>query len=510
MNDVKDDNPTSSLSSLSPAEAAQSLFTNSTILAPMVRASTTPLRTLALHHGATLTYTEELIDRSIFPAERIVNSELGTVDYRIPIGHYPAKVQKRMMADGDNPDLCEGAVLLRIDPLVERDRLIYQIGTGESGLAMQAVERVVHDVAGVDVNMGCPKKFSVGGGMGSALLSDPKRACDILSTLRRNISKPVSAKIRLLHPTDPRPTLDFVRSLINAGANAIAIHGRIVGDESQINARWDTLVEVVKHLKETESGIPIIVNGDLYTHADIREMRRRSGCDGVMLARPALYNMGLFRNEEETDGRAKKEDEGVSNDEDEIPLSRFQTAKHSGYYGYTSPLLMSRTAMIQEYIARCVRYRTHSKNAKYVVCEMMNARRAPTSRVPFLDMGLEGGQTIASVCQCRSLEHLVKLWDVRWTIPLPSAAASADGEKSNDTVQGGSIARAAEGMGDLHNYDDRYFLDPEQFHKERVIGACEKDGKMDIGEDIDEKKSEDEGGDSLPVSKRPKLLNERK
>jgi len=71
-----------------------------------------------------------------------------------------------MMADGDNPDLCAGAVLLRIDPTLERDRLIYQIGTGEAGLAMQAVERVVQDVAGVDVNMGCPKKFSVSGGMG--------------------------------------------------------------------------------------------------------------------------------------------------------------------------------------------------------------------------------------------------------------------------------------------------------------------------------------------------------
>lgn len=86
--------------------------------------------------------------------------------------------------------------------------------------------------------MGCPKKFSVSGGMGSALLSDVKRACDIIFTLRRNLSKPVSAKIRLLDPDDPKPTFDFVRSLINAGANAITIHGRIVGDESHTTARW--------------------------------------------------------------------------------------------------------------------------------------------------------------------------------------------------------------------------------------------------------------------------------
>lgn len=59
-----------------------------------------------------------------------------------------------------------------------------------------------------------------------------------------------------------------MRSLIQSGANAISIHGRIVGDESHTDARWDTLVEVVKMLKETES-VPINVNGmkcDCPTH----------------------------------------------------------------------------------------------------------------------------------------------------------------------------------------------------------------------------------------------------
>ena len=122
--------------------------------------------------------------------------------------------------------------------------------------------------------------------------------CDIISTLRRNVSKPVTAKIRLLDPEDARPTLDFVRALINAGANAITIHGRIVGDESHTNARWGTLVDVVRELKSTES-VPIIINGDLYMREDIREMKHRTGCDGVMLARPALYNISLFNRGDE-------------------------------------------------------------------------------------------------------------------------------------------------------------------------------------------------------------------
>jgi len=133
------------LSQLSPQEAANHLYCNSEILAPMVRASTIPLRTLALSHGASLTYTEELVDRCILPTERIINKELGTIDYRLPISTYSAKVQKRMMNDKDNPDSKHGAVLLRIDPVVEKNKLIYQIGTGESNLALQAATKVIND-----------------------------------------------------------------------------------------------------------------------------------------------------------------------------------------------------------------------------------------------------------------------------------------------------------------------------------------------------------------------------
>ena len=336
----------------------------------------------------------------------------------------------------------------------------------------------------MDVNMGCPKKFSVSGGMGSALLSDVKRACDIISTLRRNLSKPVTAKVRLLDPNDPQPTLDFIKSLIKAGANAITIHGRIVGDESHTMARWTTLVEVVRQLKQTES-VPIIVNGDLYTRADIREMKRRTGCDGVMLARPALYNISLFRRgQDET-----TQDVDIASKYDEIPLPTFQTTNHQGTYGYNSPLLHSRTSIVQEYISHCVRYRVHSKNAKYVVCEMMNSRRAPTNRVPFLNVEYETGQTIANVCKCKSLHELVKIWDVTQTIPLPTTAAN------NGNVAKTCKPHETEAAGDLHNYDDRYFLDHDKFRNERneeveKVLAAEKKKKTN---------------EDSPVAKRPKI-----
>ena len=129
-------------------ERANALFCGSEILAPMVRASTTPLRALALQYGADLVYTEEIIDRKITLCNRIVNKELGTIDYVKPISSYSKKVQKRLQKSGEIP------LVLRLVPELEKGRLIYQMGTGESDLALPAALAVQGDVDGIDVNMG--------------------------------------------------------------------------------------------------------------------------------------------------------------------------------------------------------------------------------------------------------------------------------------------------------------------------------------------------------------------
>lgn len=116
---------------------------------------------------------------------------------------------------------------------------------------------------------------------------------------------------------------------------------------------------------------------------------------------------------------------------------------------------------------------------------MMNSRRAPTNRVPLLNMAYETGQTIASVCKCMSLDDLVKVWDVRQSIMLPRAAAAGTVNSTDNT-------------GDLHNYDDRYFLDHDTFRKERNEAV---EQALAASADGDEKKAEV----FLPVAKRPKI-----
>lgn len=261
--------------------------------------------------------------------------------------------------------------------------------------------------------------------MGSALLSDLPRACDIIKTLRANANVPVSAKIRLLK--DDASTIDFIRSLIKAGANAVTIHAREVGDESQQPAKWDRLVNIVQAVKGVES-VPIIINGDLYTRNDMITMKERTGADGVMLARPALYNASIFRKPT------------VSMDGDT-----------NASFGYDSPLLESKTSVVQSYLEHCLRYAPNAKNVKYVVCEMMNNRRNPSHLVPNLTMKFPGGQSIKSVSNCHSLEEICKLWDV-----------STSGARSGAMGQGSATER---------HYDDRYFLDPDALKRERDAKA---------------------------------------
>jgi tRNA-dihydrouridine synthase 2 len=402
-------------------ERANFLFKDKEILAPMVRASSTPLRTLALSYGAGLVFTEEIVDRAITSTERKFNSKLNTIDYVKKIDSFSPKVRRRMASKGE-----ELPVVLRIVPSLEKGKLIYQMGTGEASLALSAATMVCKDVDGIDINMGCPKKFSVSGGMGAALLQDLPRACDILKTLRRNIDLPLSCKIRLLK--DNKSTVDFVLGLVQAGANAITIHGREPGDEAHKPGQLDRLVDVVKILKSTASlqSIPIIINGDLYTRNDMVNMRRESNADGVMLARPALYNTSLFL---------------------KPPSELSDPSGKETRYGYDSPLLLSKTKVIQDYLAQAKIYQGHPKNIKYVICEMMNNRRTPTPLVPSMPQKYPGGQTIDKVCKCKTMDALCKVWDV---------SMSSISSKHENGIKA-----------DTHRYDDRYFLDPEALRKER-------------------------------------------
>lgn len=74
--------------------------------------------------------------------------------------------------------------------------------------------------------MGCPKDFSLKGGMGAALLFNPDRACAILSAVVLAVKIPVTCKIRVLE--DINDTVALCKKLAATGVAAIGVHGRTI------------------------------------------------------------------------------------------------------------------------------------------------------------------------------------------------------------------------------------------------------------------------------------------
>ncbi len=180
------------------------------MLAPMVRVGTLPMRLLAVQHGADLvwrfvreispancevfpvradaTSSDEIIAWKLVKCKRVVNDQLGSIDY----------------VDGTS------SLVYRTCEL-ERGRNVLQLGAPNAEIALAAAKLVEQDVAAIDINMGCPKRFSLQGGMGAALLSKPDVVRDILTLLVKNFKKPVTCKIRML-PTLEQ-TIDFVKMI---------------------------------------------------------------------------------------------------------------------------------------------------------------------------------------------------------------------------------------------------------------------------------------------------------
>ncbi|KAK8305059.1 hypothetical protein V6Z11_D03G035500 [Gossypium hirsutum] len=169
-------------------------------------------------------------------------------------------------------------IMLSLEPVMKRRVGLY---------FKWALLMLCKDVAAVDINMGCPKSFSVSGGMGAALLTKPDLIHDILTTLRRNIDTPVTCKIRLLKSS--QDTVELARRIEKTGVSALAVHGRQVADRPRDPAKWNEIADVVSALT-----IPVIANGDVFEYDDIQCIKVATGASSVMVARGALWNASIF------------------------------------------------------------------------------------------------------------------------------------------------------------------------------------------------------------------------
>ena len=262
-----------------------SVYSGKVMLAPMVRLGTLPLRLLALEHGADVVYTEEMIDRKIIGSERVVNGSSISIKS-------PSFIPSSSFVDRHNTiDYYKnGKVIFRTSPM-ERNRLILQLGTADPQLALQAALTVHQDVSGIDVNCGCPKHFSIHGGMGAALLKTPDLLVQILETLVQGCPGiPITCKIRIFK--DRQATLDLVDRLSRTGVQAIAVHCRTPSQRPREPGDQSVFRDIVDHIGHR---VAVIANGDIMSHEHAVQVMQETGVDACMIARAAQNNVTVFR-----------------------------------------------------------------------------------------------------------------------------------------------------------------------------------------------------------------------
>ncbi len=172
--------------------------------------------------------------------------------------------------------------MLSFDPVLERPFIVQVFGNEPDHFlsAAKIIEELGAD--GIDINMGCPAARVVSSCHGSALIRDPKLAAELVHATVKAVKIPVSVKTRLGWETADT-LIPFCQGLIEAGARALAIHGRKYHDKFSGRADWDPIYELKKQVS-----VPVIGNGDIASAADA--LAKIGNLDGVMVGRGTFGN----------------------------------------------------------------------------------------------------------------------------------------------------------------------------------------------------------------------------
>jgi len=141
----------------------------------------------------------------------------------------------------------------------------------------------------IDVNCGCPVRKIVAKGAGAALMRTPGTINSIVRAVCDSVSIPVTVKTRIGFSPEAHNISEVAHAAEEAGAAAIAIHGRFATNHHRGPADWETIARI-----KAEMGIPVIGNGGVEQPADAVGMLEQTGVDGIMIGRAAVGNPWLF------------------------------------------------------------------------------------------------------------------------------------------------------------------------------------------------------------------------